>query len=564
MNANSNMNLETSKTPSQDGQGRWYELLSPTQVLTGQQQQQEAHMGEQPIKKKKCRGDRKAQRRRRRLRQKGVYPETMTRNGDQELDVQQLEQHDQIIEEDLADKMQVNEPSDQIPPTSQNKIHHNDSKMKKSTKRKRRDRSSQPPSTTIHESISQLTISPPSPKKQKMTNNEMKQATTNGTSKKKSNKEDNVNNNSSYVPDYLKVSNRIFKQMLISSLDDAKDIVKRLNSKDKINYIRQYTCLIHRLFYVQLQESQWKYYYDIGMQENIWSGRVSKKWAAMNSMNYTYGRSKTLILQRLKTIQRQLQQASQALQNFGNQPLPACISDMNPPLDFTKLNGIVTAVVRKGQHKLTQQFEHNKKMLMLDSTDHRLVQEVYDLKPSQQQIRCIRNIWKAIENKKQMEEQIQILKHRIHSNCLPPAFNLLDYSLDRIDKILSRSKQDYMQNNDSKQQTILNARRLKKVGRFKYDMLELSIAAGEEKIRYYDKLVKKEKTKLINVTNKLKNDNSTSDIFKQLMVSMEAREKHMIERADYISQQRLKSFFDEAPAPQQDIMNNDGVGANQH
>ena len=30
-------NQETSKTPSQDGQGRWYELLSPTQVLTGQE-----------------------------------------------------------------------------------------------------------------------------------------------------------------------------------------------------------------------------------------------------------------------------------------------------------------------------------------------------------------------------------------------------------------------------------------------------------------------------------------------------------------------------------------------
>ncbi|CAF4787036.1 unnamed protein product, partial [Rotaria sp. Silwood2] len=332
----------------------------------------------------------------------------------------------------------------------------------------------------------------------------------------------------------------------------------------KINYIRQYTCLIHRLFYVQLQESQWKYYYDIGMQENIWSGRVSKKWAAMNSMNYTYGRSKNLIEQRLKTIQRQLQQASQALQNFGQQPLPQCISEMNPPLDFTKLNAIVTAVVRKGQHKLKQQFEHNKKMLMLDSTDHRLVQEVYDLKPSQQQIRCIRNIWKTIENKKQMEEQIQILKHRIHSNCLPPAFNLLDYSLDRIDKILSRSKQDYMQNNDRKQQKILNARRLKKVGRFKYDMLELSIAAGEEKIRNYDKKIKKEKLKLMSVTDKLKNNNSTSENFQQLMLAMEAREKHMMERADYITQQKLHSFFDEAPAPQQDIMNNDGVGANQN
>ncbi|CAF4105840.1 unnamed protein product [Rotaria sordida] len=202
----------------------------------------------------------------------------------------------------------------------------------------------------------------------------------------KSKKQINHNNDYSYIPNYLKVSNRIFKKMLINSLEDAKEIVKKLNSKDKIKYIRQYTYLIHRLFYVQLQESQWKYYYDIGIQENIWSGRVSKKWAAMNSMNYTYGRSKTLIIQRLKSIERQLQQASQALQDFGTQPLPQCLSQMNPPLDYEKLSAMVTAVVRK------------------DSTDHRLVQQVYDLKPNTQQIRCIRNIWKAIQNKKQMEE----------------------------------------------------------------------------------------------------------------------------------------------------------------
>ncbi|CAF4306053.1 unnamed protein product, partial [Rotaria sordida] len=101
--------------------------------------------------------------------------------------------------------------------------------------------------------------------------------TTNGTSENqraKSKKETKHKNDSSYIPNYLKVSNRIFKKMLISSLEDAKEIVKRLNSKDKINYIRQYAYLIHRLFYVQLQESQWKYYYDIGIQGNIWSGRV--------------------------------------------------------------------------------------------------------------------------------------------------------------------------------------------------------------------------------------------------------------------------------------------------
>ncbi|CAF5162295.1 unnamed protein product, partial [Rotaria sp. Silwood1] len=97
--------------------------------------------------------------------------------------------------------------------------------------------------------------------------------------------------------------------MLISSLEVADNIVKRLNTSEKINYIRQYAYLIYCLFYVQLRESQWKYYYDIGMQENIWPGRVSEKWVTTNSMHHTYGRSKKLIVQRLTTLQRQLEEA---------------------------------------------------------------------------------------------------------------------------------------------------------------------------------------------------------------------------------------------------------------
>ena len=38
MNMNIDNNKETIKTSSQDAQDRWYELLSPTQVLTGQEQ----------------------------------------------------------------------------------------------------------------------------------------------------------------------------------------------------------------------------------------------------------------------------------------------------------------------------------------------------------------------------------------------------------------------------------------------------------------------------------------------------------------------------------------------
>ena len=66
MNMNNNHN-EPIKTPSQDAQGCWYELLSPTQVLTGQEQHLQGNNQEQQEqKKKKCRGNRNAQRLRRR------------------------------------------------------------------------------------------------------------------------------------------------------------------------------------------------------------------------------------------------------------------------------------------------------------------------------------------------------------------------------------------------------------------------------------------------------------------------------------------------------------------
>ncbi|CAF4580245.1 unnamed protein product [Rotaria sp. Silwood2] len=216
------------KTPSQDAQGRWYETLSPTQVLTGQQQQQQPvkpQNDEQMKQKKKCRDKRKARRLHRRLRQQGLDPDTITELVNQKINLQRRQQHDEAIQ------------YNRIPQSAQHKNNYQDTVVKKSIKRKRNDTPTKTSSATIDKSL----------------------ITTNGTSetqRSKSKKQINHNKDYSYIPNYLKVSNRIFKKMLISSLEGAKEIVKRLNSKDKINYIRQYAYLIHRLFYVQLQESQ--------------------------------------------------------------------------------------------------------------------------------------------------------------------------------------------------------------------------------------------------------------------------------------------------------------------
>ena len=200
------------------------------------------------------------------------------------------------------------------------------------------------------------------------------------------------------LPDYLKAPNVAFKQMLSTAMEGADKIVQCLDTNEKVEFTRQYTYLIHRLFYVQLQQEQWDYYYHVGMTENIWNGRVLKKWAKDNSICYTYGRSSTFIEQRRKKIAQQLLQAENILKEFEEQPLSKWISESgDPPLDLQLMSSVVTAFVRKGQQKLRRQFEQNKQMLTLDSKDHHLVQSFYELKPNEQQVCAYANDFTCIE-----------------------------------------------------------------------------------------------------------------------------------------------------------------------
>ena len=120
---------KASKTPLPDGQGRWYELLSPTQILTGeeklghdmnQQQQQQQIEGEamkMKMKKKKCHGNRKEQHRRQRLRRqeekqakKDMNEETMNRI-DHDMTVPNDGQHDVQKEEEKEGQLERMEVS---------------------------------------------------------------------------------------------------------------------------------------------------------------------------------------------------------------------------------------------------------------------------------------------------------------------------------------------------------------------------------------------------------------------------------------------------------------------
>ena len=113
--------------------------------------------------------------------------------------------------------------------------------------------------------------------------------------------------------------------------------------------------------------------------------------------------------------------------------------------------------------------------------------------------------------------------------------------------------------------TILSSRRRKKIGQFKYDMLTLTVATGEEIVRSINKQIQEAK-KLFFATDDSNQNNSppsSQASLAELMATIETRQAHMIQRAQYVTKQKLHSFFDEAPATFIELENNSiVVGAN--
>jgi len=186
--------------------------------------------------------------------------------------------------------------------------------------------------------------------------------------------------------DHTNIPDQIFYQMLSTAFHGTDKLSRFLNEREMIELTREYTRLIGQLSYVQLQQLQWNYYHHIGMTQHIWTGRIAKHVAEKNSQCYTYGRSKTLIEQRLKQIQEQLQQAQNAVHLFEQQIISKAAPYIHCSSDMQVLSSIVTKFIREHQQKLQNKFEYKRQILILDATDHHLVRTFFHLKPMKSQV----------------------------------------------------------------------------------------------------------------------------------------------------------------------------------
>jgi hypothetical protein len=184
-----------------------------------------------------------------------------------------------------------------------------------------------------------------------------------------------------FLTDYSKFSNKDLKEMLstiIASDMDRNSWNKLLDTEETLIFIRRLTQLINQLNFFKLQDEQWTYYYNLGMNEGIWTGRVSKNMAIINSMCYTYGRSKILIEQRHKKYKKNLEQIQINIDEHMKQ--------MPSSVDAIKLVAIITDLVYKEQYELRIELERRRDMLKFDAKDHQLVHTFYNLKPRQTEV----------------------------------------------------------------------------------------------------------------------------------------------------------------------------------
>ncbi|CAF1515803.1 unnamed protein product [Rotaria sordida] len=306
-------------------QEHWWRDFLPNQVhrpfdilsSLPKQQQQPQLIATKPEKKKKkkSRGNRAKRNFQRRLRNPNLDDETRAFLIQARAERKREQEKQQSIPNTTIEVNKINHQISQMTEDTQIMEIPFDEIIPKSNRKKRKRYTSTKIGRHLSQSFSRLSISQECSKKQKIkniqTNNIALQMI------------DDLNDQtklsvqmfkSTFVPQYLTVSDRKFKDILSKAVPDGHKIYEWLDSAEKLKSTRQLTHTFNMMYYFKLQQELWKDYFDLSMTEGIWAPRVLKSEAKQHYTCVSYGRSEKLVEQRQKTIQHQMNRTNHELQ----------------------------------------------------------------------------------------------------------------------------------------------------------------------------------------------------------------------------------------------------------
>ncbi|CAF4079492.1 unnamed protein product [Rotaria sp. Silwood2] len=547
MNSDIEKNTETLKTPSQDAQGRWYELLSPAQVLT--EQQQPLATTTTTIKKKPR--NRKLQRYWRKLRKQRINETTIRKlKRSKKRERQQTREQRPTIHEEHHEEIILLNDTVETPNESEKILPGPYNPQRSKTKRKRDETTNQ--NGTIVKSFSQMSMKDQERKKKKRSTSSLKleqqqQEKKKGEKEENEKEENNQDDQREHVNNivlstmneqkvsfhyYLNVSKRKFKRMLKTSMVGDKHVLHWCNTEEKLNYIYNHTRLLDRVYYLKLEQNLWENYTIYGETYHCWTPRLSKTFIQQNQLKSDYRQTrKSMEVYRKKLIQ-QIEEAEQNLEQ--HRLLLENHQHQDSIVNEAHLWATILALVRKGQHKLTKEYKHRKKYFKNSAIDCHLVKACYDCQPTQEEIRSMQLIWQATYHQYKSQEDVDVSKQHLYIKRLPKSFDYLDQPRRKVENTLSNS----IYNNNIR--TTLSTRHKKIIAQNKCDLMKFHISLAEAAVRSYQQIAEKEKQ---NLFNRMVADPLRQSMANSLKEDIERRQKHIQQQIQYITKRRICFFY---------------------
>lgn len=333
---------------------------------------------------------------------------------------------------------------------------------------------------------------------------------------------------------YLHASNKKFKEILKAAFVGGKDILQWCKSKENLKYLREHTRLLDRVYYLKLEQDLWQNYIQYGETYSCWTLPLSKTIIEQNQLTSDYHQSKTSMEKYQLKIEQQLKEAEQYVHQHTSLLKHHQHKDSTINIDEQRLWAAALGVVRRGQHKLRQSYEHRKIIFKLCAKDNHLVRSCYNCQPTEDEIISMQIIWQATINESKSQEEVDILKQHIYIKRLPKSFDYLDQSFSKVNKKLARP----VYNDNIRTSLLTNHQKI--IAQNKCDLMRLYISMAEAAVQGYYQYGENEKQNLI---NRMKQNPRRKSFVEQLIKAIEDRQKYIRNHIQYLTRRRIHFFY---------------------
>jgi hypothetical protein len=203
---------------------------------------------------------------------------------------------------------------------------------------------------------------------------------------------DRWNRSSKLVPNYSKLPDYLFKNLLFKSIPcyHHHQIQQWLTNVEILRFIRQRAELMNVMSELNIEHDYWTYVLNLGMPAMVWLSTITRNLKHRNYINWDYPWTVDNVLHRQNIIENKLVKVENDLSVHLQQQSDLFCEQIQNKTSIDHVMTIVSkalvVMIHNGLHQLRTNFEHKKILLQFDVNDVHLVKSFYDLNPSEEQV----------------------------------------------------------------------------------------------------------------------------------------------------------------------------------